>query len=591
MKFGLKNLKEEILYTVIDVDLISRRHDKKSDELRLILFYEEDGMPTLMERYVNVQFGVLLRTALRIKGDSMILDSKIVLTELPIDFANGPRDLKYTNTYLAEEYLYHGTYRFPKKPTTVHYGQMISVYRSDSNFVVAGKEVKFITVPNYEVVRFFTFGVNKYNELLLKGEFFANDSSNKLYNPEFTREYREEDGKRFKFVQLRNKIPNSCVQLAGDIAFVPPIRSIAMKVSSLLPPLVITPEASTNLDKVDIRGVFSGFMFPRLNYTEIYSYGRFVHNKSGELGFEVLSFADAKYGEKYSFRRDNDGRSTPQRKNTMKKIFGGKKKSKAKKDKLNKNITQDAVSDSGMECVNQNEFIDKYDYKPRDLSGVQVPKTTQEFIADKKTPSDDVDGKGYAPDSTSGESGSGYAPVDNDTIIGPDDITDSKYWTMFPVIIEELSKLLIDYDVRVSYFTKDYVFTGSPGISNFENIEGISDQTEFYLVRITFGQNYVYIIELNSQIYDLPTMVFWEGLKQEQLSKEKIGCFLLGYHENGGVPETVRDDVSVKFPVEYTKVKHQYVKPGTEGKIRYNDIVAIENQARKMYNAILNVLG
>ena len=67
-----------------------------------------------------------------------------------------------------------------------------------------------------------------------------------------------------------------------------------------------------------------------------------------------------------------------------------------------------------MESISITQIIDSVELKDRDMRGIKAKKTEQNYIADKKTPGDSVNGKGVGADSKNGGTGSDRAVIDND---------------------------------------------------------------------------------------------------------------------------------------------------------------------------------
>ena len=570
MKFGFKNLDPETEYRVIDVDTARYDPKDKTHKLRAVLSYIKNGEALFEERYANIQFGRQLRIGVTWIGDKAVRSKEIIVANLPYWFGRTSRYCEDSIDYLDESSLHFGRFHYrTDNPPAEYYNYRCLVHELNKPFDINGTNVDFIMVSTYELTRYFVFGVNKYNELLLKGLVFDQSQSNNIYNPEITREITVE-GKKRRFVQLRSKVPDSCVQLVGDLFFEKRVREMAQK---------FVHSVSVN------KNPFYISRFPIENVRNIKAYGRFVKNKAGKTGFEVLAFASVDYGKKYLFSRDNDGRTTAKRDQSMTKIFGGKKKNAIKKP-IKDPINHDALGDKDLESTPLHEYIEENQFEDGDLSGEKVVKVDQSNIADKKTPGDEIDGRGVGAASDNGGTGSGTVPVNNDCIVGADDITSSKYWDRFTKIIEGLLVEFKDYSVSVRYLSKGLEFVNEPSISSFKNVLNVQSLSEFYLVEFNVGMHTFYIMEVNPNEYDVPTMIFWDAFASTTLLPNQIEIFLTKYFDENGVSEQVAEAILEEFEIGHTIINHQYHPRGSNGDWRYPAEKALSNQSKKIATKI-----
>ncbi|WP_341906275.1 hypothetical protein [Fluviicola taffensis] len=570
MKFGFKGLKAEIRYTVIDVNTLRKRDGSATYELRAVLSSEQEGEQIFEERYANVQFGRQLRVGVTWIGDNAVRSDDILVVDLPNWLGRAKSYNLESTKYIHPDYLQFGRFRYKETPPE-YYNQRLIVFVPKYPLKLNDVYVKFIVIPTYELSRYFLFGANKYNELLIEGTIFNEDKSNKIYNPERTGVEKDEDGKEYRYIQIRKEVPDSSVPLIGDFICYEGIKELAGRVIGEV-------NKGTN-------PFFIG-KFPIPELRSIRAYGRFTKNKDGDNGFEILSFATIDFGERYLYGRDNDGRSTSKRNNSMKKIFGGKKKNKQKKKKK-ENIDHEKLGDPNMESESLGHSIDNYEWEDRKEVGIKVLKTDQKNIAGDKTPGDNVDPNGKAAMSGNGERGSNIVPVDNDIELEGDAITEKKYWEKFPEIIKHLSNELGNYSHSIRYFSNDLTFVPEEVTSNFEKVLKNYTSEDFYLVELNMSMFSFYIMEVNPEKYEVPTMVFWDNSGGSSLGKGQIEVFLNKYFENNGVPKQIAAETLNDFEIGYGVVKHQYFVNGSNQTKRLKFDASLKNQGVKLAKLIL----
>lgn len=578
MRFNLLNLKTYLTYEVVDVDWI-KKTDGNSHTLRLVLKYEENGETKFVHRYANIQFGKQIRIGQIWRDDEGFRPKGIIKASLPLDLWKFPReldkDLQNSAAFFSEEYSDRGIFEYenPERKSVLA-GHSICTYLFETPLLINGNKVKFVTIPTYEIIRFFLFGANKYNEVLLGSDFHSKEERfTKIFNKEKSRTIVDTNGRERKTVQLRKSIADNNVRLAGDLAHIPEINRLASE--------LISKYTSSSYP-------FRRVKLPAIEDIRIFDVGgKFVYDKKGNLGFSVHYFDSLEYGEKYHFTRDNDGRSTPTKKDSMKKIFGGKRKNRPKPGKKKKSkIDHNKAADNDMEAVKLTDYIKGFKYSERNLTGEKIQKLTQEYIADKKKPGEEKDVRGVGGASDKGESGTDIAPVDNDLDVGSDEITELKYWTSFPKIISLSLKNLEEYVVRASFLDENFVFSDTSTSSSTRKLFEVSDWIDFYFVELKVDSSFYYIIELNPDEYTVPTMMFWDELEKAKLGVESIEKFLKGYFESAGIPHLAANEFSNEKLIEYGKIKHQYYKRKTGYEVRYKHLEAIENQAKKLTDLI-----
>ena len=572
MKFGLKRLDPEIGYTIADINRI--RLQDKAYLLRIVFHYVENGQELFAIRYANIQFGRQLRIGAKFVGDKVKLGDKTVVVDLPQWLCRSKSEILLSTECMDDESHYQGKFDYKEYGKYQPLEHKVVRLTPLGRFPVMDKSVHFVIVPSYEFYRFFVFGHNKYNELLMLGTSFENKKSNKIYNPAKTGIVIDGDGKKHCYIHLRRKITDESASIAGDLAFNPEINGLA---KSMVNSMAFEENKRSNFD----RG-----KFPINQVTMIRAYGRFVKNNEGKDGFYIESFAKIEYGEPIYFGRDNDGRTTSSRKEDMPEIYGGKGKQKTKR-KAKSPIDHDQTGDRDIEPESLNESFESFDFEDRSFEANRVGKETQENIAGKKSPGGEVEPKGKASMSDIGPGHTGFTPIDNTIPLGPNDITEKKYWEGFASIIEYMSPILAkDVKHSISYLGKDLKFTNDATKSNFMNVLELQNKSEFYLVRIRTVIRTFYIIEINPEEYDVPTMVLWNKDNNGVILDKDLEIFLEKYFNCKGIPKKaagLMDNITLR----YGTVKHQY----QDTKKRYEKDEALKHQGLKLANLIVASMG
>ncbi len=572
MKFGLQELKPEISYTIADINRILLRD--KIYQLRIVLHYVENGEELFMLQFPNIQFGRQLRIGAKFIGDDVKLGDKTILVDLPDWLCRSKSEsLRSIKCMDAES---HNKGRFNYKESGKHNPLEHDVVRLTprGKFPVAEELVHFVIVPTYEFYRYFVFGHNKYNEILMEGTSFESKKSNKIYNPPKTGVVIDDDGKKHSYVHLRKKITDESAQIAGDLAFYPGINNLA---KTMVNAMSNEEQSRFNFQKAE---------FPIRQAKRIRAYGRFVNDKNGKIGFYVESFAKIEYGEPYYFGRDNDARSTASRKEDMPKIYGGKGKQKTQR-KVKSPINHEKTGDGDIESEPLNETFDSFDFEDRSFDALRVDKETQENIAGDKIPGGETEPKGRAPMSGIGPGHKGFIPIDNTIPLGPNDITEKKYWEGFESIIRDMSSVLEKYVPHsINYLGTDLEFKSDPVKSNYLNVLNVQSAREFYLVRIKTVNRTFYIIEINPEDFDAATMVFWNNDINGVILDKHLEKFLEKHFECNGKGKTTAKLVE-GITVNHGTIKHQY--KGTDK--RYKKDEALKHQGEKLASLILTKMG
>ncbi|MEN9998018.1 MAG: hypothetical protein RI922_1008 [Bacteroidota bacterium] len=574
-------------YTVIDVNLLDKTKDNKSYRVRTVFKYLENGYPTFCYRYANIQFARQIRIGTTWKGNLCVKTNGVILAKLPEEILSGTGGCIFSLNKFSDENLHFGRFNYPENSPEKYYYQKVKIYELKRKIEINGRLISFVTVPTYEIIRFFLFGFNKYNEILMGGSFLNTDESNKIFNPAKS-EIRETEHGETKVVRLRKEIPNSCGLLAGDLKFNNRVRALAeifVNTSNSINHEGLTKEAFK-------KNAFDYAFIPVSKCSTFEAYGKLIKDKNGNEGFEITSIADMVYTKPYEIERDNDGTTTAGKRNDMPKAFGGKRKKKLNNKIQNKSVG-DHIGDKDMGSISITQIIDTVQLKDRDLRGVKVIKTEQNFIADNQKPGDDIEGKGVGADSKNGGTGSDRAAVDNDHDLNNDYINDSKYWQNFSTIITGVGELLRSQLLTIKYLNNHLEWQIEPTKTNYSILSGDHGKEEIYVVEININSSAFYIVEHNTEKFSIPTLIYWNTYGQLDLKIHGVIQLLKANYLCNGIGKKVVDYLKDEYFLEYKSVRHQYEIKKTKPTQYYTTEKAIENQSRKIvefinYSALLD---
>lgn len=485
-------IEPDIRYTLEDITKIYTHKTKSGTgsyyALEVVLSYYDNGVKRrkwLNEDYgVNIQFAQNLHIGAELDTESEYIPKGWEFFDLPNTICEIEQFVKQDIHYLNKDFLFN----FSKKnggewKEDIH-STRIAIFEFEEPVTLNGVEVNYVTIPSFEIARYFLFDSNLYNHYLIESEFGSKDRKNCIYNPEASGIIDATDGSEIKYVQLRKEIDDSCSQRAGDLAFQPKFRRQAVKLTDRL--------RSTNIR------TFSHLELPLENFDEFRGLGIFTRNSKGKQGVSIKVITHVSgYSDHYAFGRDNDGRKAKGGNSNLTPTAGGEGfPSPPANDLEDNNVDNNELGDISIE-QDEFDFQSEFDQFARVDSTKKVEKVEQEYKSK---------GHGFLPEqeilgvgglSGEGGSGSGYQGADNT----PDDprfIKPYMYWLNFFKLVnrikEEWSEMEIKYlqlkDGRVGFYQgKCKQRLSFRSKSHFS--------IDYYLLELKLGDKYCYLIEFN----------------------------------------------------------------------------------------------